>query len=129
MPRRVYLLGLGLTLVALGLAFTDWALSLRPGVTERNVRRIREGMTLPEVEALFGGCARTEFDIHAACRQTPGACYPTRWWTRSAWRRDWQGVEGTVTVTFGLDGTVTETAFERSDRPSSFARLRAWLGW
>ena len=32
MPRRVYLLGVGLALVALALAFTDWALSLRPGV-------------------------------------------------------------------------------------------------
>jgi hypothetical protein len=31
MPRLVYLLGLGLGLVALGLALTDWALSLRPG--------------------------------------------------------------------------------------------------
>ena len=34
MPRRVYLLGVGLALVALALAVTDWALSLQPGVTE-----------------------------------------------------------------------------------------------
>ena len=38
MSRRVYLLGLGVALVALALAFTDWALSLRPRVTEANVR-------------------------------------------------------------------------------------------
>ena len=36
MSRRVYLLGVGLALVALGLALTDWALSLQPGVTEAN---------------------------------------------------------------------------------------------
>ena len=54
MSRRVYLLGLGLALVALGLAFTDWVLSLRPGVTEANVRRIRVGMAMDEVEAIFG---------------------------------------------------------------------------
>src|SRR5262249_10302590 len=54
MPRRVYLLGVGLALVALALAFTDWALSLRPGVTEANVKRIRPGMTLTDVEALMG---------------------------------------------------------------------------
>src|SRR5262249_27201934 len=55
MPRRVYLLGVGLALVALALAFTDWALSLQPGVTERNVRRIRVGMTVAEVAARLGG--------------------------------------------------------------------------
>ena len=37
MSRWVYRLGLGLALVALALAFTDWALGLRPGVTEANV--------------------------------------------------------------------------------------------
>ena len=35
MSRRVYLLGVGLALVALALAVTDWALSLQPGVTGR----------------------------------------------------------------------------------------------
>ena len=54
MSRRVYLLGVGLALVALALAFTDWALSLQPGVTEANARRIREGVTLAEVEGIFG---------------------------------------------------------------------------
>ena len=51
MLRRVFLLGVG---VALGLAFTDWALSLQPGVTEANVRRVREGMRLQEVESILG---------------------------------------------------------------------------
>jgi hypothetical protein len=55
MSGRVYLLGVGLALVGLAFAVTDWALSLRPGVTEANVRRLREGMTLAEVEAILGG--------------------------------------------------------------------------
>jgi hypothetical protein len=38
----------------LALGFTDWALSLQPGVTERNFRRIRPGMTLEQVEAVLG---------------------------------------------------------------------------
>ena len=52
MSRRVYLLGVGITLVALALAFTDWALSVQPGVTEANVRPVRPGMQLAEVEGM-----------------------------------------------------------------------------
>jgi hypothetical protein len=33
MSRRVYLLGLGLALLALGLALSDWVIGPRPGVT------------------------------------------------------------------------------------------------
>src|SRR5437016_1246712 len=62
MSRRVYLLGVGLALVALALAVTDWALSLRPGVTEANVKRIRPGMTLAEVGALFGRAPDAVFE-------------------------------------------------------------------
>src|SRR5262249_36879003 len=54
MSRQVYLLGAGLALVALSLAFTDWALTLRPGVTKANVKRVRPGMTVEEVEAILG---------------------------------------------------------------------------
>jgi hypothetical protein len=55
MPRRVYLLGLGLALVALALALTDWAVGPRPGGTEANLRRLKPGMPLAEVEAVFDG--------------------------------------------------------------------------
>jgi hypothetical protein len=68
MNRRVYLLGVGLALVALALAFTDWALSLRPGITEANVRRIRVGMTLGEVGALLGGRATKEITANPLSR-------------------------------------------------------------
>jgi hypothetical protein len=54
MSRGVYLLGVGMALVALAFVVTD-ALLWEPGVTEANVRRIRVGMTMAEVEALLGG--------------------------------------------------------------------------
>src|SRR5947209_16222382 len=45
MSRGVYLLGVGLALVALGLAFTDWALRPSPGVTPENFGLLCKGMT------------------------------------------------------------------------------------
>jgi hypothetical protein len=86
MPRGVYLLGEGLALVALALALTDWALSLRPGVTEANVKRIRKGMTLAEAEALLGGPAQR------AGRDRCGG----------AWERVWAAPCGQVYLTSGL---------------------------
>jgi hypothetical protein len=47
MSGRVHLLGVGVALVALTFVVTEAALGLRPGVTEANDRRIREGMSLP----------------------------------------------------------------------------------
>jgi hypothetical protein len=115
MPRRVYLLGVGLALVALALAVTDWALSLQPGVTEANVKRIRAGMSLEEAEALLGGPAQR------AGRDRCGG----------AWERVWAAPCGQVYLTSGLDGRVTHAAFVASPGapPGPFARLRAWLGW
>src|SRR4051794_40501829 len=54
MSRGVYQLGVGMALVALAFVVTDWALSLRPGVTEANVKRVRPGMRLEEVRRLLG---------------------------------------------------------------------------
>jgi hypothetical protein len=104
MPRRVYLLGLGASLVGLALAFTDRALGLQPGVTARNVRAIRPGMPLPDVEGLLGG---------------PGRCYvdsATEFhWPGGEARRflDWTGADGRAWV--GVD---------HADRVSRF-RVRA----
>jgi hypothetical protein len=53
--RRLWVL---LMAVGAGLAVLPilwYALSLRPGVTQANYQRIREGMTLQEVESLLGG--------------------------------------------------------------------------
>jgi hypothetical protein len=107
MSRRVYLLGVGLALVALALAFTDWALSLRPGVTEANVRRIRAGMTIREVEALLGG--------------------PKTGLTEPAIASFWRGDSGEALVVFSSTDRVTDKWFRPSSkaRPGPFARLRA----
>ena len=120
MSRRVYLLGVGLALVALALAFTDWALSLRPGVTEANVRRIREGMTMKEVELILGG--RGEWWMEGTTCQRRDALWA------------WIGPHGRVFVGFGAFGdhaplVVEWTRFRRTDGLSPLERLRAWLGW
>ena len=52
--RRFWLLGTAgcACLVALGIV---WLLEFRSGITKSNYRRIREGMTLQEVQSLLGG--------------------------------------------------------------------------
>jgi hypothetical protein len=112
MPRRVYRLGVGITLGALALAFTDWALRLRPGVTEANARRIREGMALTDVEGLFG---------RPPDRRTGGGHCPTE-------ICQWRTPGGGATVEL-RNGRVREVDWYERQPPSPFARLRAWLGW
>jgi hypothetical protein len=53
MPRLSYLTGLALLLLAGAFLLTD-ALTWRPGVTERNVRRIKVGMTVEEARGILG---------------------------------------------------------------------------
>jgi hypothetical protein len=55
MPRWVFLLAVVIGLLTAVFVTTDALLGMRPGVTERNVRRIKEGMSVSEVEALLGG--------------------------------------------------------------------------
>src|SRR5690348_1925934 len=124
MSRRVYLLGVGLALVAVALAFTDWALGPRPGVTEVNVRRIRPGMTLAEVEALFG-VAGNYYESPRLKEAPPGLpkVDPRMW-------RVWMGEGGLASVTFDDNGKVAESRFFRhSSTTTPLARFRAWLGW
>jgi hypothetical protein len=128
MSRRVYLLGEGIALVALALAFTDWALSLQPGVTEANVNRIRPGMTVQEVETMFGAPG-----VPSMWKPSPFAPYELFW----------AGECGVVYVEFDLAtrrassaGILRGDALNYSGcnlRPSPktplLDRLRAWLGW
>jgi hypothetical protein len=125
MSRWVYLLGVGAALVAVALAVTDRALSLQPGVTEANARRVRPGMTLSDVEVLFGSRAYvTCLPFLNRARETPrlGEDLRTRRW--------WKGHGGSARVIFDDDDRVAETRFDRySSTGCPLARLRAWLGW
>jgi hypothetical protein len=119
MPRRVYLLGVGLALVALAFVLTD-ALLWRPGVTEANAKRIREGMTLAEVEAITG-------------RPADFRCPPTQF-GRPIGYGEWDGEGGTIVVDFDEDGCALYARWRVArggavSRPDFLARLRAWLGW
>jgi hypothetical protein len=116
MSRRVYLLGVGLALVAVALVVAEAALGPPPGVTRVNVNRVRPGMTMREVETLFGG---------------PPA-------TRIGNGSQWEGPDGAAVVFTGPDGRVVAAEFlswEGGDGPAAprasafFPRLRAWLGW
>jgi hypothetical protein len=115
MSRRVYLLGVGLALVALALAFTDWALSLRPGVTEVNVRRVKPGMTLAEVEAIFGCRWRAGFINNGSPAEVSF---------------EWEGARGAAAVRFDLGQRARQATWHRRHQADSlFHRLRVWLGW
>jgi hypothetical protein len=119
MSGRVYLLGMGLALVALAFAFTNYVIGPSPGVTEANARRIRNGMTMEEVEAIFGGPGRRVFEEGA-----PGI---------SSQGYQWVAAGGQVVVVFNRRGgsspAVSQALLIRTASPSLLARLRAWLGW
>jgi SmpA / OmlA family len=115
MPGRVYLLGVGLALVVGALLLTD-RLLWEPGLTEDNVRRIRPGMTLAEVEALLGGPAADTFEMPAD--------YPAY-----RWQREWRAKGAAVEVQFTADGRVMAAAGRGRPRSGILARVRSWLGW
>jgi hypothetical protein len=124
MPRHVYLLGVGLALVALALTFTDWALSLPPGVTEANVRRIRPGMTPAEVEALLGG---PPVEVGIKSWNDVGRTL-AEWPSGGAWV--WNYATGAAWVWMDGAGRVQFAQWvPNASQPGPFARLRAWLGW
>src|SRR5262245_57941083 len=108
MPRLTYLAGVALVLVGGALALTHELLGLWPGVNERNVRRIKEGMTLQEVEAILGGPAHRRLFIG-------GVTSLTSWHT-------WQGADGHAEVAFGQSHpspyeAVTSARFTRPGGP------------
>ncbi len=117
MSRRVFLLGLGLALVALGLAFTDWALTppQAPGITEANARRLRPGMTLEQARVILG---------------KPGNCITGR--IGLSIRRPetwlWISAEGAVMINCDATGRIERVIWAQEPQPSPLDRLRTWLG-
>jgi hypothetical protein len=126
MSRQVFLMGLGLTLVALALVLTDTLIAPAPGLTPQNVRRLRRGMTEVEVEALFGRDADRHLG-HGEC------AFVAAWQAtgRPAECKLWRAERGGVYVGFGDDGRVTGHLVygDLTEVPGPLDRLRAWLGW
>jgi hypothetical protein len=123
MPRRVYLLGVGLALVALVLAFTDYVFGPSPWVTQANVRRIRVVMTPAEVEAVLGGPP-----VAVGIGPWPDVGRKLdQWPCQGAWV--WKGARGAAWVWMDGSSRVQHAEWVPNDAyPGLLARLRAWLG-
>jgi hypothetical protein len=128
MSRRVYLLGVGLALVALAFAATDSLLTPPPGVTEANCRRIRVGMLRAEIERLLGGhgISLGKYPPNPRCQWNYR--FP---WTNKEWRESvaWVCEAGGIEVTFDEAGRAVRTYRVWNGEPGLLSRLRAWLGW
>jgi hypothetical protein len=120
MSRRALLWPAGLALVVGALLLTD-RLLWRPGLTEDNLRRVRPGMTLAEVEALLGGPATETIDFQAEGEPAEPLGY--------RWCRRWQEPGAAVDVQFTAAGLVTAAGGGRRSRPGPLVRLRSLLGW
>ena len=124
MSRRVFLLGVGLALVALAFVLTD-VLLWEPGVTAANVRRIRAGMTLAEVNAVLGPPVQDEMRLLAIT--TNSGAMDTA--APEDFTCAWEGPGGSVAVRFDAGERVREYWFLPIRHDSPLSRLRAWLGW
>ena len=117
MSRGVYLLGVGIVLLAGAFLLTD-RLLWRPGVTEANVRRIRPGMSVQEVEGLLGGPANTT--RRAGCSRGPA----------HSWHVFLAGSEGYATVHFDMQGRAVDARFDWNQQrpPGPLDRLLSGRG-
>jgi hypothetical protein len=97
-------------------------------VTETNVRRIRAGMTVEQVEAVLGGAAEWKIEIDGLDPETKATCFRSGERCSLAWR----GQEGVAAVNLNEAGRVARAWWEPhpdENPPSPIARLHAWLGW
>jgi hypothetical protein len=126
MSRRVYLLGVGVALVAGAFLLTE-ALLWRPGVTEANMRRVRPGMKQARVETLLGGPPKCRGVLRSVRVDAEGeVIFPEQ----GSYTALWVGPDGQIRVDFGPAGDVVSAQFWLEPyRPSALRRLRAWLGW
>lgn len=121
--RRLAWVGVAVTVVALGFGVTVRLLGPEPpGVTEANVRRIKLGMRLQQVEEILGGPAPVPPELHA------GSGFYT-----------WEGSGGQARVVFRfrvffygdatiVEETVDSASFERRKELNLLDRLRSLVG-
>ncbi len=77
--RRLLLLGLAAVLAVLGVAVSVWLLP-RSAINRENYRKIRDGMSLAQVEAILGGPERDEsIGVHAGLLTQDGSEISKGW--------------------------------------------------
>jgi hypothetical protein len=125
MPRWVFLLGIGVALVAVAFVVTDAAVGARPGVTERNAKRIREGMTMAEVTEILGENGFSDVFGRVGVTQP-------YWWEGETGRVD---VEFWTTYALRFPSLGARPGCVHSGRwqanpspPPKLSRIRAWFG-
>jgi hypothetical protein len=100
-----------------------WLTYPKPGVTRANYMRIREGMTLREVEALLGGPATGEGPLHCA----DGLILDYPGW----YQKWWEGADLSILINYDDDRRVLRKCHDREGRDEStfLGRLRHLLPW
>jgi len=136
MSKQVFLLGIGLALVALAFAVTDRALRIpRDAWRWESARRIREGMTRAEVERALGppGNSRKwrldrdrEAQHHVDVSLTAIDLTHNRMVIET-----WEFDGGTLVVSFWDNNgpVVWAQLVPDPPEPRAFEGLRDWLGW
>ena len=121
MSKRVYFFGLAIVAVALAFVLAE-QLFWEPGVSASNVRRIRRGMNLAEVEAILGG--RSDTDLEAAARSAR-----LRWLVEEVRKRIEEEIQGEPFLSHGVlvSGQVVELEYDSSSGTSRTSRVW-WKG-
>jgi len=98
-----------------------------PGVTKANCDRIKKGMTLAEVKAIFG-CEATNRVCIELQDETRVYDVPTEFRGYPGGPRGWQGATGGAIVTFDNTERVVEANWESHDY-SLAQKIRQWLAF
>jgi hypothetical protein len=119
MSKRVFLLGVGLAVVALAFLLTE-ELLWQPGITGASVRRVRPGMTLQEVKAIFGQGYWLSW--HRGIYIVGGPM---------PWIGVWSGPDGDAIVRFDENDRVESSEFQPNPKTRSnfLSQFHSWVGW
>jgi hypothetical protein len=132
MRRRRLLLVVGaVALLVTGLALFLWLMGPTPGVTWENFHRLREGMSVIDVQALLG-------QPYETFEWPEGSC-PKELLHQAKTDRCWRSEEVAICLVFDDSSRLT---FGRADRPKGpgpaeylssdenfLDLIRRWLGW